>query len=304
MSDTQVESKPPLDEVMLAMDVVDTLRHRERVVERALTADDRDQELVERLKEIYAGQGIEVSDAIVSQGVRDLRADRFVYAPPPPSFGRTLARLYVTRRRWAPAAGIGTAVIAVLLLGYQVCVRGPELAAIAALPAELEQVYTAVVDLAEAPELDTRAESIRNGGRFALAGGDYDAARLAISDLESMRSELALSYDVRVRSAPGELSGVWRIPDTNPNAQNFYLVVEAIGEDGKPIRLPITNQETGRTSRVTRWAQRVDESMFQAIAADKQDDGIIQGATIGRKRAGVLDPVFVSGVENGAITEW
>ena len=31
----------PLDEVMLAMDVVDTLRHRERILERELSADER-----------------------------------------------------------------------------------------------------------------------------------------------------------------------------------------------------------------------------------------------------------------------
>ena len=77
MTETPVKDKAPLDEVMLAMDVVDTLRHRERIVERALSTEDQDRQLVERLREIYAGQGIEVSDAIIERGVRDLREDRF-----------------------------------------------------------------------------------------------------------------------------------------------------------------------------------------------------------------------------------
>lgn len=304
MSATQVETKPPLDEIMLAMDVVDTLRHRERIVERALSAEERDQELVARLRDIYAGQGIEVSDAIIAQGVKDLRADRFVYTPPAPSFGRTLAKVYVARGHWFPPVGLAAAVVAVALIGYQVFVRGPELAAAAALPDDLEQIYTAVVDLAEAPEVDTRAESIRNGGRFALAGGDYDGARTAIGDLQSLFATLSLQYEVRVRSAPGELSGVWRIPDTNPNAQNYYLIVQAIGPDGNPLRVPITDEETGRTVRVERWGQRVDEATFQAVAADKQDDGIIQNPRLGEKRRGVLETEYRPGVLDGAITDW
>jgi hypothetical protein len=304
MSEIETAARPPLDEVMLAMDVVDTLRHRERVVERELAADDRDQELIARLREIYAGQGIEVSDAIVAQGVRDLRADRFVYSPPPPSFGRTLARVYVTRRRWSPAVGVATAILAAVVIGYQVFVRGPELEAIAALPGELEQAYTAVVDLAVAPEVDSRALAIRGEGELAIESESYDAAREAIAGLEALHAELDLAYEIRVRSAPGELSGVWRIPDANPNAQNFYLVVEAIGSDGDALRLPITSEETGATARVTRWGQRVDESVFQAVAADKQDDGIIQSATIGTKQRGLLELELRPGVGDGAITDW
>ena len=304
MTEVDTATKPPLDEVMLAMDVVDTLRHRERVVERELSAAERDEELIERLREIYAGQGIEVSDAIIAQGVRDLRADRFAYSPAPPSFGRTLAKIYVTRRHWSPPVGFAAAILAAILIGYQVFVRGPELAAIAALPDELGQAYAAVVELAEAPAVDDRALAIRGAGERAIESQDFDAAREAIGELESLYAELDLAYDVRVRSVPGELSGVWRVPDANPNAQNFYLVVEAIGPNGETIRLPITNEETGRTARVARWGQRVDESLFQAVAADKGDDGIIQSATIGSKRRGVLGHEFRPGVRDGAITNW
>ena len=104
MSETRAPAKPPLDEVMLAMDVVDTLRHRELIVQRELSADHRDQQLIERLRGIYAGQGIEVSDDVLERGVRDLRENRFVYVPPAPSLSHTLARIYVSRRRWAPAS--------------------------------------------------------------------------------------------------------------------------------------------------------------------------------------------------------
>ena len=41
-----------LDDVMLAMDVVDTLRHRTRIVDMELNETAREEQLVARLKEI------------------------------------------------------------------------------------------------------------------------------------------------------------------------------------------------------------------------------------------------------------
>ncbi len=44
MSETAtITGKQPLDEVMLAMDVVDTLRHHEKLVARELDSDTRDE---------------------------------------------------------------------------------------------------------------------------------------------------------------------------------------------------------------------------------------------------------------------
>lgn len=304
MSDTEVVEKAPLDEVMLAMDVVDTLRHRERVVERALSADEQDKQLIARLKEIYAGQGIEVSAAILERGVKDLRENRFVYTPPAPSFGRTLARVYVSRGRWGKPLGIVVALVAVVLLGYQLFVRGPELAAIAALPAELEQTYSAVVAAAEEPEVQAQAGTMHTDGELALERADYGGARAAIADLDGLRDTLLEQYELRVQSRPGELSGVWRIPDANPSAQNYYLIVEAVDADGKRLTLPIENEEDGKTYRVSRWGQRVDAATFRAVAADKQDDGIIQNDVVAEKVRGKLEPDYRPGVLAGTITEW
>jgi hypothetical protein len=91
----------PLDEVMLAMDVVDTLRHEQALVEAELGAEARERALVERLKSLYAGQGIEVSDAVIAQGVAALAAERFVYRPPPKGLAVRLARLWIARGRVA-----------------------------------------------------------------------------------------------------------------------------------------------------------------------------------------------------------
>ena len=62
-----------LDDMMLAMDVVDTLRHRERLVERELNEEAKEEQLIERLRALYKGQGIEVPDSVIARGVEALK---------------------------------------------------------------------------------------------------------------------------------------------------------------------------------------------------------------------------------------
>ena len=62
-------SKPQaLDDIMIAMDVVDTLRHREDLVRRELSDEARESELIARLRQIYRDQGIEVPDHVLADG--------------------------------------------------------------------------------------------------------------------------------------------------------------------------------------------------------------------------------------------
>lgn len=306
--------RPPLDELMLAMDVVDTLRHRESVLERAMSADERDRQMIVRLKAIYAGQGIDVSDNVLEQGVRALNEDRFAYTPPAPSLAVSLARGYVSRGRWGPPLALIVGIVAAVMIGYQVVVRGPELDAIAALPGDLDAAYSAVMELAadDAPgadvatggDVESDARALLTDGEVALAGDDYAGARSAIAGLDGLRATLLAEYELRVVSRPGELTGVWRVPDENPNAQNYYLIVEAIAPGGERLTLPILNEEDGRTYRVSRWGVRVDEATFRAVASDKQDDGIIQNAVIGVKRRGTTAVDYRDGALGGAITAW
>jgi hypothetical protein len=304
MNQTTVADKSPLDEVMLAMDVVDTLRHRELMLARELGAEARDRQMIDRLREIYAGQGLAVSDEILTQGVLALREDRFRYTPPQPGFGHFLARVYVRRGRWGKPLIAMLALIAAGLIAYQIVIRGPQLAAIAALPAELHAVHTTVVDLSDDAGVEADAAALLAEGDKALQRRDYSDARSAIEQLAALHATLAQEYELRIVSRPGELSGVWRIPDVNSRAQNYYLIVEAVAAGGRPLTLPIRNEEDGKVYRVARWGVRVGEETFQAIANDKRDDGIIQQAVVGVKRRGSMTPEYRLPVQGGTITEW
>ena len=293
-----------LDEVMLAMDVVDTIRHQELIVERELNSDERRKQLLARLKSLYAAQGLDVPEHVLAEGVAALEEDRFAYEPPAASLETTFARWYVSRSRWGKPLLAVLVLAALVLLAWQVFVARPEAARIAALPTSLQSSYQAVLDVAATEAAEDRAHALLADGEAALDRGDTAAAAETISDLESLQAILAQRYELRVVSRPGELSGVWRVPEANPGARNYYLIVEAIDDAGNAIALPVRNEEDGKLHTVRTWGIRVDQETFERIAADKRDDGIIQDYVLGVKERGQLQPSYRVSTSGAAITSW
>ena len=304
MNEVVVKEKASLDELMLAMDVVDTMRHKELVLARELEGEDRDAKLLAQLREIYTSQGIVVTDEILQRGVDALRDERFVYPQPEPSFSRTLAHAYVTRGRWARPAGVGVVVLAVAAVAFQLFVRGPELRQATEVPAELTAAYEAIDAISDDPVALDEARAELTMGQAAIEQGDFDAARSATTKLEDLNFRLNLQYELRIVSRPGETSGFWREPESNSRARNYYLVVEAIAPNGEALRVPITSEEDQRTRAVRAWGLRVDEPTYERAVADKQDDGIIQNNVVGRKRRGVLEREYTVPTTGAAVTEW
>ncbi len=473
----------PLDQVMLAMDVVDTLRHRQDLIDAELDEDRRRREFTERVQAIYRAQGIEVSEAVIQDAVRSLREDRFTYKPPPRTFTVRLAEIYVERRKWALRAGM------VLLLGLvgwlafavpasvrrhnQVESFRRDLVATTAVAAELDrqagllraelaglrqevdsttsqellaqadaalgrgqkqvatvreeltpppdpeqypeqkqafdqrlqgqkdvlgsargdlgaargllqavrqvqslgvQLTAALARLSEltlSPSEQAAIDSRRAAVQGAIERGDGKAGETALRELRSaidgllrareaqatlrtaaqglaaalggvvleddVRQELAgfrqttdeamaagdwvraeqqvaqwrelveileQNYELRIVSQPNEQSGVWRHPDGRRSARNYYIIVDAVGPDGRPVRLPVTSEEDQRTRRVSRFGVRVPEAVYEQVKADKLDNGIVDRVEFGRKRRGARVPEYLFPVEGGRITAW
>lgn len=244
--------KPPLDDVMLSMDVVDTLRQDERIVERELNDEKRRIQLIERLRGIYRGQGIEVPDHILQEGVKALEERRFVYEPPHNTFEVRLAKLYVTRRAWGRWVGGGLAALALIWMGWQAFYVLPEarkqvrihIELTNTLPDELQKLYSAVETETNSASVLQQASKLRNSGLAAAKAGQQEAAQQARTDLEAMIGELRLAYDITIVSRPGELSGLWRIRALIPIAAIIILwsrplTNPAIGSSGKsPTKKP------------------------------------------------------------------
>jgi len=141
-------------------------------------------------------------------------------------------------------------------------------------------------------------------GKQAIKNKDFDKAKALLGEMRQIQAQISQSYTLRIVQMPGESSGIWRVPNVNQRTKNYYLIVEAVDGRGNVLNLPITSEETGTTRSVNRWGVRVDSALFNRIASDKQDDGIIQNRQIGKKHAGKYEPEYFVQVRNGKITEW
>lgn len=309
---TAEAQKAPLDDVMLAMDVVDTLRHEDNLVAREMSASDREAQLIDRLRKIYHDQGIEVPDRILKEGVKALDESRFTYTPPAHTFQTRLARLYVRRGRWGRPVAIGLALVVLVIGGYFLGYR-PYQAGVAeaarielaeTMPAQMDALYRQIFNETKVQSASDDAAELVSRGKAAAERGDREEAAGIIAQLETIRDTLLAEYSIRIVNRPGESTGVWRFPEANTDATNYYLVVEAVGPNGQLVNLPITNEETGQTEEVSTWGIRVPEVTYEAVRVDRQDDGIIQRNILGIKQYGFLETDFTMPVLEGAITQW
>jgi hypothetical protein len=283
---------------------VDTLRHRTRIVDMELNESAREEQLVARLKEIYGAQGIEVPDRILKDGVKALAEQRFVYKPPRDTFSVKLAKAYVNRKRWLPQTVTAVGLLAAIAVGFQLLVFGPMNAEWQNMPTTISAELAEGQALATDPVIDAQLASLAAEGQRAVANGDRDGARTQLKAMQGMNDQLAQEYDIRIVSRPDEDTGFWRQANDQPNAMNYYLVVEALAPGGRVLKVPIRSVEEQTTESVSMWAQRVDKATFDRVAAEKQSNGMVVNDILGRKARGELEPAFDTPVPGGAITEW
>ncbi len=301
-----------LDETMLAMDVVDTLRHAQGLVERELGADARAAALKQRLREIYGTQGISVPEHILDQGVAALEQDRFVYHPGPPGFARRLATVWTRRAVWGRRVGLAAVLLLLAGGGWWFGVHRPaqhrEAAERQELATGLPQALLAEAARVRAstavPDVLARAEQLVSQGQATARAGSLTDARVRLAELQALQRQVSLAYSVRIVSRPGTPSGVWRIPSENAQTRNFYLIVEAVDAAGRPVMLPVASEEDGRTATVSQWGMRVSADTFEGVRQDKLRDGVLQDPVVGTKRSGELDPRWTIPTTGGAILKW
>lgn len=312
MADNKDNKTEALDDLMIAMDVVDTLRHDKKIVDRELNENNRREGLIKRLREIYQSQGIEVPDHVLEEGVQALADDRFTYKPPKESIQVKLAKLYVSRSNWGSKLLILLSVIVLAWFSWKTFVVKPreqkaenqriELAE--RLPKSFKQLVAAITAEAKDTEIAKRAVVIGNDGEREAKAKNLAKARAAEQKLQTMLNTLRQEYTIRVVLEKGVLSGVRRIPKANRRARNYYLIVEAIDKNGNVIEQEIQSEEKNKKSKVKRWGARVPKSVFDAVGADKQDDGIIQNNIVAVKSRGFIEPTPKMRTLGGAITEW
>lgn len=313
-----IPAKKPehLDDIMLAMDVVDTLRHEREMVASDMNAVERREDLIARLRGIYDAQGISVPDDVLMDGVMALEEERFAYHPPKKGLMTSLAKIYISRKKWLPLIyTVGFIIGSVLAVNYVGFVRPAQIDAkqqqtliTKVLPERLEAARDRALSAASTDALKARANNLFAAGEIAIADKNIAQAKEKTQQLENLSLALSQSYQLRIVSRFNEASGVYLDSKTNTDIRNFYLIVEAITAEGDILKLPIEDEEYKTRQTVSKFGVRVPKAVFDAVAADKKDDQIIQNDILGAKPRGVLDPVLsFDGAKDwplGYIVEW
>ena len=295
-------TEPPLDDVMIAMDMVDLLRREEQIIARELNVAGEEEALIKRMKEIYAAQGIDVTDDVLRGGLEAARRDRFKYEPAPPGWQRWLAEIYIDRGRWLLRLGT-LAVIGGLLWGaYWMFVEGPRRQVLRDTPVQIAEASDAITRESKVDGPADKAKQLADEARGLLQAGQVRESRQKLQELQELRRLVESEYELRI-VAQGS-TGVFREPKINQGSMNYYIIVEAVTPDNTRLTLPIKSEETNLTSLVSKWGLRVDEFTFQQVENDKKDDGIIQNNRFGQKKRGYLEPEFLVPSTGGAITAW
>ncbi|MDE2679025.1 MAG: DUF6384 family protein [Gemmatimonadota bacterium] len=170
-------------------------------------------------------------------------------------------------------------------------------ARLGALEAEVAGLHAAV--LAEAVEElgRERAAELGRSADAQLAARDLGGLESTAESYRELHALVGSEYEIVI------VGGVWRYHTELDGVRNYYLRVQAVAGDGQQLPVTIRNEEDGSTARVMEWAERVPKEVYDRIASDRQDNGIIDDDDFGFKRRG-----FVTAERNyedlGQITRW
>jgi hypothetical protein len=297
----------PLDDDLLTLDVADTLR-RGGVMPQTETGDG---DVVARLQALYAQQGLRLDARLAVAGAAAAADGRFVHRPARgPLAG--LARLYVGRGRWGPPLAAVALVLVVGIAAYYLGYRPyrasqrqqARLELTQNLPAEMDALYQTIFNETKVTAAATQAADIRDKGKAAAEKGDRAGADRAVADLTALRDRLEENFTLRIADRDGIKPGFWTFPRSNTEATNYYIVVEAVDAQGNVLSLPITSEDTGKTQVVDHWGLRVPQSVYDAVIADKDNNGVISHGLVGFKQDGFLDIDYAIPNLGGTLTEW
>ena len=223
-----VNKEAPLEELMVAMDVVDTLRHQQDLAERELDSDARRERFMVRLRELYQAQGIDVPDHVLEQGIEALEEERFEYVPVKSSWRTKLAYLWVSRGRWGKPVAFFAILCSALLAIYVFVEVLPERSARAQLPQVIKASFSNIEKVSKVAVVTSKAQQSVESAQIAISNGDYDRASEISEQLSATLSSLESEYIIRVVSRANERSGIWREPPNNVSAKNYYLIIACI----------------------------------------------------------------------------
>jgi hypothetical protein len=180
--------------------------------------------------------------------------------------------------------------------------------------ATVNRLAAAVRKTASEPDVERDVAALVAAARAAEETGDDAKLHQLAAKLRSIQEELELEYTLSIANPAAEGGSATQrnfTDERGTRSSGFYLLVEARDANGNAVTVPIENRETGRIERVSRWGEQAPEEVFDRLAADKQQDGVLDERTFGVKRRGVRRlEVTLPGADGapltrqGQITSW
>jgi hypothetical protein len=305
-------------EMLRIMDVATALRQDRELVETQLNIDQLKALLREKMISAAKVTGEEVSTEEVDAAIDRYYSRLYTFEEPANSLSLSLAHLYVRRLEIAKWGGL--ALVSVLLVWWlflsprgPLTVTGRNLQRVERLSAEIAEREATIRALTRDPSVS--ADVARLDAEAKTYGNQGDAQKLESvrARLAGLETRLGDQYNVTVASPVGGRSAVQRLfrDKDGQRVSGYYVIVQAKRPDGSVLTRRVHDDEKNQDKDVTTWAERVPKEVYDRLAKDKKEDGILNETTFAVKKRGEPDEVItMPGPAGqplrrlGQITEW
>lgn len=171
-----------------------------------------------------------------------------------------------------------------------------------AMRAEADTLVASLAGVARTTDARAAIRRQSENLKAAAAAGDTDLFQRTARELRALADRIRTPLTVQIVDRGNEKSGVRRTSDKGETVS--YLIVEAIGPDGRPVPQEVTDFESGRKSEVPIFGVQVPDAVYQAVGQDKKADGVVNDKVAGRKPAGAIAISWDKGVNGNMITRW
>jgi hypothetical protein len=309
-----------LPEMLRIMDVATALRHNREQVEEQLNFDELKVRLRAKMIEAAKVTGEEVTPEEVDAAIGQYYSRMHTFAEPPWSLPLVLAHLYVRRRAIAWTAGLLCAALGLwwVLLGSSgapLSTQGRTHRQVEALADTVTRRTRAIQAAAQDP--DTTKELARLAAEAETFRKQEDPTKLGAVESQLAEIEARLNEEYAVSAAfdpkdPKKRNVVKRGTVFEKRVVlGCYVVVQARRADGTVLTRRVHNLESNRDEDVTVWAEQIPEEVYNRLARDKTEDGVLNETAFAVKRRGRAEEEVVMPGANGRpltrrgqITHW
>ncbi|MCX6709450.1 MAG: DUF6384 family protein [Candidatus Woesearchaeota archaeon] len=167
-----------------------------------------------------------------------------------------------------------------------------------------EQNYASIKEIAVEQLAKDKGQTLYSEAGQYIKTSDVKKLEETVNKILELDQTLKEEYTLIITG------GVWRYKNSNTSIKNYYLLMHAQDSKGNELTMNITNEETGKTKKVTEWGERVPKGAYDAVGEDDSDNGIIDNNIFGIKKKGFITEEIImrylgkSLEKSGEITDW